>query len=161
MGAKVHVRETGVQAGEPVGDIVVRPSRLRPFDVDGDLVPQLIDEVPALVALACRTEGVSVIRGAAELRVKESDRLSLLASNLRSLGVRCEESEDGLQVHGSSSPLKGEVRTEGDHRIAMAFGALGASPGCDLAVDDRDCVRVSFPGFWEALSDVSGGARSP
>ena len=112
------------------------------------------------MALACRVEGVSVIRGAGELRVKESDRLALLASNLGEMGIRCDESDDGLQVHGSSSPLVGLAHTGGDHRIAMAFGALGASPGCDLAVDDRECVNVSFPGFWDTLSLVTAGVVS-
>jgi 3-phosphoshikimate 1-carboxyvinyltransferase len=151
MGVELEVRETGFQAGEPVGDLVIRPSKLTAFVVDGDRVPQLIDEIPALAVLASRAEGVSEIRGAAELRVKESDRLGLLSTNLRALGVRCDELPDGLLVHGSSAPLRGSVRTGGDHRMAMAFGALGAAPGCDIVVDDMECVNVSFPGFWEAL----------
>lgn len=157
MGAEIEVSETGSQAGEPVGDLSVRPSTLRPFSVDGSLVPQLIDEIPALVALASRVEGVSVIRGAGELRVKESDRLSMLGSNLRRLGVHCEDLSDGLRVQGSSAPLTGVVRTGGDHRIAMAFGALGAAPGCAITVDDAECVNVSFPGFWEMLPEVTAG----
>ena len=161
MGAGVEIRQTGAQAGEPVGDVELRPSRLRPFVVQEDRIPQLIDEIPALAVLALRVEGVSVIRGAAELRVKESDRLALLASNLGEMGVRCDESEDGLRVHGAAAPLKGLARTGGDHRIAMAFGVLGSSPGCDIAVDDRDCVDVSFPGFWDALSAVMTGGASP
>ena len=161
MGAGVEVRETGAQAGEPVGDVSLRPARLRPFALQEDAVPQLIDEIPALAVLACRVEGVSVIRGAGELRVKESDRLALLASNLGEMGIRCDESEDGLQVHGSRSPLEGLARTGGDHRIAMAFGALGSSPGCDVTVDDPDCVDVSFPGFWDALNAVTTGLVSP
>jgi 3-phosphoshikimate 1-carboxyvinyltransferase len=160
MGAGVEVKETGIQAGEPVGDISVRPSELRPFAVSDDVVPQLIDEIPALVALASRVEGISVIRGAGELRVKESDRLALLASNMEKLGIRCEEAEEGLRVHGSSAPIGGVARTGGDHRIAMAFGALSASPRCDVEVDDRDCVNVSFPGFWEALGAVMTGEGS-
>lgn len=157
MGAGLEVRETGTQAGEPVGDVSLRPSRLRPFVLQEDLVPQLIDEIPALAILACRVEGVSVIRGAGELRLKESDRLALLASNLGDVGIRCDESEDGLRVHGSATHLEGLARTGGDHRISMAFGVLGSSPGCDIAVDDRDCVNVSFPGFWDALNRVTTG----
>ena len=157
MGAQVDLTETGAQAGEPVGDLSVEASALRPFVVDESLVPQLIDEIPALVVLASRVEGVSVIRGASELRVKESDRLALLVSNLRALGVGCEELSDGLRVHGSSAPLNGVVRTEGDHRIAMAFGALGVAPGCAITVDNVECVDVSFPGFWETLTEVTSG----
>ncbi|MGB5525965.1 MAG: 3-phosphoshikimate 1-carboxyvinyltransferase, partial [Gemmatimonadota bacterium] len=148
---------TGAQAGEPVGDLSVEASALRPVVVDESLVPQLLDEIPALVVLASRVEGVSVIRGASELRVKESDRLALLVSNLRALGVGCEELSDGLRVHGSSAPLNGVVRTEGDHRIAMAFGALGVAPGCAITVDNVECVDVSFPGFWETLTEVTSG----
>jgi len=157
MGAQVDLGETGTQAGEPIGDLTVTAPALRPFAVNESLVPQLIDEVPALVALASRVDGVSVIRGASELRVKESDRLALLASNLRAIGVRCEELSDGLRVHGSSAPLRGIVKTGGDHRIAMAFGALGVAPGCSVTVDDARCVDVSFPGFWDTLTEVTSG----
>ena len=149
--------ETGTRAGEPVGDLSVSASALRPFSVEESLVPQLIDEIPALVVLASRVEGVSVIRGASELRVKESDRLALLVSNLRALGVECEELSDGLRVRGSSAALSGVVRTGGDHRIAMAFGALGVAPGCAITVDNAECVDVSFPGFWGTLTEVASG----
>lgn len=160
MGAGLSLVPTGEHGGEPVGDITVHASRLNPLSVDEDEVPQLIDEIPALAVLASRVEGVSVIRGASELRVKESDRLSLLAANFTRFGVRCEESPDGLRVHGSSAPLSGVARTEGDHRIAMAFGVLGSSPGCDISVDDPRCVEVSFPDFWEQLERANGAEVS-
>jgi 3-phosphoshikimate 1-carboxyvinyltransferase len=157
-GARVDVAESGEEAGEPVGDVsVYPPSGLSPFSVEGDTVPGLIDEIPALAVLASRVDGVSHIRGAAELRVKESDRLALIASNLSALDVRCDESDDGLRIEGSTEPIVGSVRTEGDHRIAMAFAALGAAPGCSIVVDDPDCVDVSFPGFWETLGRVTSG----
>ena len=89
--------------------------------------------------------------------MKESDRLSLVASNLKELGVRCDELDDGLRVHGSLAPVAGIVRTGGDHRIAMAFGALGTAPGCEITVDDPECVNVSFPGYWEALARLTSG----
>ena len=157
VGAEIKVVETGRQAGEPVGDLSVRASTLDPFSVDEGLVPRLVDEVPVLAVLASRIEGISVFRGAGELRVKESDRLSLVASNLKTLGVQCDELDDGLRVHGSLAPVSGTVRTEGDHRIAMAFGALGAAPGCEITVDDPECVNVSFPGYWEALARLTSG----
>jgi len=157
MGAEVRTVQTEVQAGEPVGDVSVSASTMRPFSIEEELVPRLVDEIPALAVLASRTQGVSVVRGAGDLRGKESDRLALLASNLRTLGVRCEELTDGLRVHGSHAPVAGCVRTGGDHRIAMAFGALGAAPGCHVTVDDPQCVDVSFPGYWEALKQVTTG----
>ena len=159
-GAEVRAVETGLQGGEPVGDLSVRASTLDPFSVDEGLVPRLVDEVPVLAVLASRIEGVSVFSGAGELRAKESDRLSLVASNLKTLGVRCDELADGLRVHGSLAPVSGTVRTAGDHRIAMAFGALGAAPGCEITVDDRECVNVSFPGYWEALARLTSGEDS-
>ena len=84
-----------------------------------------------------------------------------MVSNLQALGVACEEIDDGLRVRGSTGPLTGTVHTSGDHRIAMAFGALGCAPGCNILVDDPDCVNVSFPGFWRALDDVTRGEASP
>ena len=157
MGAGIEVSEAGGGAGEPVGDLLVCASALQPFSIDEDLAPQLIDEIPALAVLASRVPGVSVVRGAGELRVKESDRLALLASNLQALGVRCEERPDGLEIHGTTDPLVGSIRTGGDHRIAMAFAALDAAPGCAIEVDDPGCVDVSFPGFWEALGRLVKG----
>jgi 3-phosphoshikimate 1-carboxyvinyltransferase len=151
MDARVRseVRET--RAGEPVGNLTVEADALSPFEFGEEIVPGLVDEIPALVALASRVEGVSVVRGAAELRLKESDRIDLLVRNLHAVGVDCEELPDGLTIHGTRIPLRGAVRTGGDHRIAMAFGVLAAQPGNEITVDDSSCVEVSFPGFWNAL----------
>lgn len=154
MGAALRATRTGVEAGEPVGDLEVRPGELGAFSIGGDRMPRLLDEVPALAVLAARARGTSRVSGAEELRVKESDRLAILADNLERVGVRCRERPDGLEIEGTSAPLEGEVRTGGDHRIAMAFGALAASGGARLTLDDRDCVAVSFPGFWERLAEV-------
>ena len=155
MGADVVRTLLAEEAGEPRGDLTVGAAQLRPFGIGESEVPGLVDEVPALAVLASRTAGVSEIRGASELRVKESDRLRLLASNLNAVGVRCEELDDGLRIHGTDSDLAGSITTGGDHRIAMAFGVLAASPGCEIAIDDPACVRVSFPGFWDALDRLS------
>jgi 3-phosphoshikimate 1-carboxyvinyltransferase len=155
MGADVSQTLGAEEAGEPRGDLSVRANRLGPFSITEGQVPGLVDEVPALAVLACRAGGVSEIRGAAELRVKESDRLRRLASNLQAVGVRCEELDDGLRIHGTDAPLRGRVRTGGDHRIAMAFGVLGASPECEIEIDNRDCVRVSYPGFWADIGRIT------
>jgi len=160
MGARYEVETSGSEAEEPVGRVAAWPSRLRSFDVDAGLLPGLIDEVPVLAVLAARAEGVSRLRGAGELRVKESDRLSILAANLRRLGVTCREQDDGLDIEGTDQPLRGTVRTAGDHRITMAFGVLGSVPGCDVSVDDPDSVAVSYPDFWRDLSRLSGTEAS-
>ncbi|MDQ3698520.1 MAG: 3-phosphoshikimate 1-carboxyvinyltransferase [Gemmatimonadota bacterium] len=147
--------ERGVeQGGEPVGSIRVRPATLHAIDVSAAEVPAMIDELPMLACLATRAEGTTTIAGAAELRVKESDRIAALVSNLRILGADTQELPDGLAVTGSDRPLRGRVTTHGDHRIAMAFGVLAALPGNDIAIDDPACVAVSYPGFWNELRRV-------
>jgi 3-phosphoshikimate 1-carboxyvinyltransferase len=153
MGAIVLMDRQRDAAGEPVADLVVHPASLRGTTVDAREIPSLIDEIPALAILAARAEGETRIRGAAELRVKESDRLQSLATNLRAIGVRTEEQPDGLLIDGTNAPLRGRVRTLGDHRIAMAFGVLGALPGNHIEVDDPAAASVSFPAFWSLLRD--------
>jgi len=111
----------------------------------------LIDEVPLLAVLAARSEGETRFDQVGELRVKESDRLALIAENLRALGYRAETGENQLFVVGSDRPPVGRVRTAGDHRLAMAFGVLGTVPGARVEIDDRACADVSFPGFFETL----------
>ena len=122
----------------------------------------LIDEIPILAAGASRAQGTTTITGAAELRVKETDRIRALVENLRSVGVQVEELEDGLEVEGSDLPLRGRAMSFGDHRIAMAFGVLGALPGNEIEIEGREVAEVSFPGFWELLDAVAAGeATSP
>lgn len=158
MGARVEMEDTRVAGGEPVADLVVRPAALRGIDVGAADVPDGIDEIPMLAVLAARAEGETRITGAGELRVKETDRIAAVAGNLRRLGVEVEEMEDGMVVRGTDRPLAGRVETFDDHRIAMAFGVLGAQPGNAIEIDDPDCVDVSFPGFWNLLRRVTGAA---
>ena len=159
MGAGLSVEPTGEERTEPVGDIVVRPSRLRGTTVTAPEIPALIDEIPLLAVLASRAEGATTFHQAGELRVKESDRLALLAGNLRALGVNADAQGQDLHVEGTDAPPRGRVRTDGDHRIAMAFAVLGTVPGAGVRVDDMDCAAVSFPGFPAALAAVRGGRR--
>ena len=142
-------------AGEPVSDLIVRPSKLRGVDVGADQIPAAIDEVPILAALAARAEGETRITGAGELRVKESDRITAVVTALRAIGAEAEELGDGLVVRGGDHPLRGRVTTHGDHRIAMAFGVLAALPGNEIEIDDRDCAAVSYPGFWDVLRTLT------
>jgi 3-phosphoshikimate 1-carboxyvinyltransferase len=157
MGARIGYEDGRDEGGEPVADLVVRPSRLRGIEVAPHEVPDAIDEIPVLAALAARAEGETRITGAGELRVKETDRIAAVAENLRALGAEAEELEDGLVVRGSDRPLSGRVRAFHDHRIAMAFGVLGALPGSSVEVDDPGVVEVSFPGFWELLRGLASG----
>jgi len=151
MGSRLEVVNQREQQGEIVGDVIARPSELNGVVISAGKVPTLIDELPLFACVASRAAGASEVRGAAELRVKESDRIATLVANLRRLGAEAEELPDGFRVNGTRSPLRGRVITNGDHRIAMSFGVLAALPGNDIEIDDRDCVSVSYPGFWRDL----------
>ena len=156
MGTVVQVERDATAWGlEPVGTVRAGPTELRGVTIGGEEVPGLIDELPMIAALGARARGVTTITGAAELRAKESDRIAAMVENLRSLGVNVEERPDGLDVEGNDRPLRGRVRTRGDHRIAMAFGVLGAVEGNEIDVDDRGAADVSFPGFWSLLERLT------
>jgi len=155
MGARVELEPGASQGGEPVGTVRAWPSRLEAIALSAADVPAMIDELPLLACVAARASGITVIAGAAELSVKESDRIAAEVENLRAVGVEAAERPDGLVVTGGSAPLRGAVRTHGDHRIAMAFGVLGALPGSAITIDDRACVAVSYPDFWDDLEGVS------
>ncbi|HEY8795001.1 MAG TPA: 3-phosphoshikimate 1-carboxyvinyltransferase, partial [Gemmatimonadaceae bacterium] len=157
MGADVHIAEEPEQGGEPTGSIRGSCSELHAVMVGAQQVPSMIDELPLLACVGSRARGTTVIGGAEELRVKESDRIATVVSNLRAIGATAEERPDGLIVDGSSGPLRGLVRTHGDHRIAMAFGVLGALPGNEIEIDDPACVAVSYPAFWDDLARVARG----
>jgi 3-phosphoshikimate 1-carboxyvinyltransferase len=151
MGASIELRDGRHDGGEETATIGVAPASLRATTVEARDVPAMIDEIPMLACMAARAEGQTVITGAGELRVKESDRITAVVDNLRALGVQAEELPDGLVVQGSDRPLAGRAITHGDHRLAMAFGVLGALPGCRVEVDDPGCVAVSYPEFWSDL----------
>jgi len=153
MGAPMSLVNLTMEHGELIGDIAVRPAQLTGGVIAGEAVPAMIDELPVLAALGPYTEQGIEIRDARELRVKESDRIAILAKNLRRMGAKVEEFPDGVRVAGSSAGgLKGaEIDPGGDHRIAMAFaiGALAARG--PTIIRDAECVGVSFPNFFELL----------
>lgn len=155
MGVGVRYEATRDEGGEPVARVVVAPGTLRGTVIGGAEVPSLVDELPVLACLAACADGETTVTGAGELRVKESDRIAAIVTNLRAVGAEAEELPDGFVVRGTGRrPFAGRVTTHGDHRIAMAFGVLGAIPGSDIAIDDRACAAVSFPTFWEELARV-------
>ena len=151
MGAKFEVLNQRPEQGEIVGDIVARAAELRGVVISAGKVPAMIDELPLFACVAARAKGASEVRGASELRVKESDRIASIVSNLQALGAEAEELPDGFRVVGGARPLRGRVVTHGDHRIAMSFGVLAMLPGNEIEIDDRECVTVSYPGFWRDL----------
>ncbi len=158
MGAGLTVTaRPGDQGGEPVADLTVSRSGLRGAAVGGPLIPRLIDEVPALAVVACLAAGTTVIRDAAELRVKESDRLRALAGELSRMGGRVAERPDGLEIQGGAGLTGAEVSSGGDHRIAMALVVAGLAARGETVVEDTECIATSFPGFVEAVNRLAGG----
>ena len=155
MGAAITIEERDEQMGEPTGTLLVAPAQLRGTVVAASEIPGLVDEVPMLAVLAARALGETRFCSVGELRVKESDRLGLLASNLTALGQRAQVEGDDLVVEGTNEPPRGRVRTDGDHRIAMAFRVLGTMPGAAVRIDDMQCADVSFPRFEQVLRSVS------
>jgi 3-phosphoshikimate 1-carboxyvinyltransferase len=160
MGVPLRLEDERVIGGETVGTVIVRPGPLHATRIGGDEIPRCIDELPLLACVAACAEGETHITDAAELRVKESDRITAVVDNLRALGVEVEEYPDGMRVVGSTRPLRGRVVTHGDHRLAMAFGILATRPGNKITVDDPGCVTVSYPGFWSDLARAIGPATS-
>jgi 3-phosphoshikimate 1-carboxyvinyltransferase len=162
MGAHVSIERDGSAWGEePVGLVATSPAVLKGVSVGADEVPALIDEIPLIATLGATAAGVTRITGAEELRAKESDRIKAMVENLRAVGARAEELPDGLEVEGSDAPLAGKVRTRGDHRIAMAFGVLGAVGANRIEVDDPGAADVSFPGFWSLVARVGAAGGAP
>ncbi|HEY0931965.1 MAG TPA: 3-phosphoshikimate 1-carboxyvinyltransferase [Gemmatimonas sp.] len=160
MGVSLSIADERLVGGELIGTLVVRPEALHGSVIQGAEIPRCIDELPMLACLASQADGETRIADAAELRVKESDRIRAVVENLRTLGVDAEELPDGMRITGNRTPLRGHVITHGDHRLAMAFGVLGAIPGNEITIDDPHCVDVSYPRFWEDLAQATGSAPS-
>jgi 3-phosphoshikimate 1-carboxyvinyltransferase len=157
MGADIKTPSLRASHGEVVGDLAVKGASLKGGIISGDTIPLLIDELPMLAALGPYTEEGIEIRDAAELRVKESDRIAALAENLRRMGAHVEERPDGLRVEGrKAGKLHGaEIEPRGDHRIAMAFAIAGLGAEGKTIIRDADCAGVSFPTFYEELERLS------
>jgi 3-phosphoshikimate 1-carboxyvinyltransferase len=151
MGARIAHEDVSDQGGEPVATLLCSVAELHGITIAPEEVPGLIDELPLLAVVAARAAGETRVTGAEELRVKESDRIAAVVAGLRAVGADAEELPDGFIVRGSDRPLRGRVVTHGDHRIAMAFGVLGALPGSAIEVDDPSCCAVSWPSFWDDL----------
>lgn len=136
------------ELGEPVADVEIRaPQVLRPFKIDGALVPRLVDEIPVLAALATQCQGMTIIRGAGELRVKESDRIEKTADGLRRMGANIEAHDDGLTIVGPTPLRATHIDAAGDHRIAMAFAIAGLVATGTTSIDGAESIATSFPNF--------------
>lgn len=157
MGYRIALEDERESLGEPVASVVTvhrAPSTVHAVSVPPSAIPSMVDEIVLLACLASRAEGTSVFKGVGELRVKESDRLALVAKNLTTVGARAWTEGDTLWVEGTDRPPVGKVETAGDHRLAMSFAVLGTLPGADIRLDDRDCVAISYPDFFKDLKRV-------
>ena len=158
MGADIDEENPGEQGGEPVADLRVRHARLHGIAVPAALVPDMIDEFPALFVAAALAQGRTVITGAAELRVKESDRIAVMATGLRALGGRIEETPDGAVIEGGVL-RGGTADSHGDHRIAMSLAVAAQCAGGEVRIGDCANVATSFPGFLESARSAGFGLR--
>ncbi len=155
MGADLTVRNRRRWGREPVADIMVKGgNKLKGIKINGELIPRLIDEIPVLAVAAAVAEGRTVFSDAAELRVKEADRISVLADQLSRLGVRLTETEDGMSIDGGGELHGAEVESCGDHRIAMALAVAGLTAKGETAVHGAEAIGVSYPGFMAALRSL-------
>ncbi|MBW7997240.1 MAG: 3-phosphoshikimate 1-carboxyvinyltransferase [Candidatus Glassbacteria bacterium] len=156
MGAAVERLNQRSECGEPVADVRVGHGELTSFQVGGELIPSLIDEIPVLAVLAANARGVSQIRDAGELRVKETDRLKAVAANLAAMGAKVEEQPDGLVIEGPSDLRGCTLESFGDHRIAMSFSVAGLVASGDTVIEDPACADISYPGFYRELETLAG-----
>jgi 3-phosphoshikimate 1-carboxyvinyltransferase len=157
MGAGVERANVRLESGEEVGDVTVTgPAQLGAVDVPPEWLPRLIDEVPAWAVAAARAKGRSLLRGAAELRVKESDRIATLAAGLEEMGIDVREHPDGLEIEGGDVRT-GHVEAHGDHRIAMAFACLAATARLPVVIEGAEGIATSYPGFAATLAELGGG----
>lgn len=158
MGAELKVVNVREEAGEPVGNISITGGKLRGTIIDAPLIPRLIDEIPALAVAAALADGETLIKDAAELRVKETDRIASVCSMLHAFGVRAMEKEDGMRITGGGRLQSAVVDSNGDHRIAMSASIAAALASGESRIMNTDCIDTSFPNFYKILEEVCAGA---
>lgn len=158
VGVQVALDQPRESLGEPVADLMISGTEyLAPFTIEGDLVPRLIDEIPVLAVLATQAEGVSVIRDAAELRVKESDRIEQVAAGLRLMGAHVETHADGMTITGPTPLMGAKISANGDHRLAMAFAVAGLVASGETIIEGAEAIATSYPDFEKDLWSVCIG----
>lgn len=154
MGANLEVLDEVIISEEPRANIVAKTSKLKGIQIYGEIIPRIIDEIPIIAVAATQAEGTTEIRGARELRVKESDRIATVASELKKLGAHVKELEDGLIIEGPTVLKGATVKSYGDHRIAMAMAVAGLIAEGETTIEDTDCIETSFPGFEKLLTSL-------
>ena len=155
MGADIELLNAAEMCGEPRATLRVRPARLKGIEIGGEMIPRLIDEIPILALAASLAEGETVIRDAAELRVKETDRIRTVAEGLNALGAKVEELPDGLRIQGQTSLRGGQASSLGDHRLAMAWAIAGLVSKEGVSVENMEAADVSYPDFLSVIKRVT------
>lgn len=161
MGAQVEVKDEEIISGEPRANIQIQSKKskiqtMKGFDIGGELIPKVIDEIPIIAVLATQAEGKTVIKDAKELRVKESDRIKTISAELKKMGAKIEEKEDGMVIFGPTKLKGAKVQSYGDHRVAMSLAVAGLIADGETIIEDTDCIETSFPGFEDLLKKLSG-----
>ncbi len=154
MGANIQIENQREESGEPVGDLYVRPALLRGISICSTQVPITIDEFPIFCVAAAMAEGKTTVTGAGELRVKETDRIKAMATELKKLKVEIEETPDGFIVQGKSTIHGGYCESHGDHRVAMAVAIAALAAQTPTQIENTDCIETSFPGFHDKLLEL-------
>lgn len=158
MGANIHLDNVIDKGGEPVADIVIKHSELHGTIIEGSIIPTLIDEIPIIAVLACFAQGDTIIKDAAELKVKESNRIDVMVENLSKMGADITATEDGMIIRGGRSLHGATVESKLDHRIAMSFAIASLMAEGDTEIIDADCVDISYPQFYEDLERLKARA---
>jgi 3-phosphoshikimate 1-carboxyvinyltransferase len=155
MGANIQIEDRTEVCGELRANLRVRPARLHGIEIQGEIIPRLIDEIPILAVAACLSEGETLIRDASELRVKETDRIRTVVEGLQGIGAKVEELPDGLRIQGGSTLLGGTASSHGDHRLAMAWCIAGLLSVEGVSVEGMEAAAVSFPTFLSTLTGIA------
>ncbi|MBR3606034.1 MAG: 3-phosphoshikimate 1-carboxyvinyltransferase [Lachnospiraceae bacterium] len=151
MGGKITLLNERLQGGEKTADLLIQSSDLQGVTIEGAIIPTLIDEIPIIAIMAACAQGTTIIRDAAELKVKESDRILLITRNLKAMGADIEATEDGMIIRGGKSLHGAHIHTAKDHRIAMSFAIASLLTDDEVTILDPECVNISFPDFYEQL----------
>ncbi|KKB35930.1 3-phosphoshikimate 1-carboxyvinyltransferase [Bacillus thermotolerans] len=159
MGADIEIQEAQI-AGEEVGTVTIRTSNLKGVEIGGDLIPKLIDEIPVIALLATQAEGRTVIKDAEELKVKETNRIDTVVSELKKLGAEIEATDDGMVIHGKKGLSGGHVSSHGDHRIGMMLAVASLVAEGTVVLENAEVIAVSYPSFFEDMDRLIQGKKS-
>ncbi|NEU31144.1 3-phosphoshikimate 1-carboxyvinyltransferase [bacterium LRH843] len=154
MGASITISNERIAGGEPIADITIATSSLKGIEISGEIIPRLIDEIPVIAVLATQAEGTTVIRDAEELKVKETNRIDTVVSELKKLGATIEATEDGMIITGKSSLSGATVSSYGDHRIGMAMGIAGLIAEGKVEIERSEAISISYPNFFDHIDEL-------